>query len=241
MANENLLKIIVNGLENLAADNEILCELLNLRALVHGFDDTFEAAPFTPPARPYRDVAAAQARAAEVFGVIADNTAFFVLHLGGDPASPATLGDPVADADLLRLVIDWGTVQSGVQKAIVQLYGRQPNPPPGLSNPGAASEERLWAEIVAWAEKIAADSTLLTEVQHFETAGSTQEGDASPPLAAVEQAVQRTMLNSLRLAALLPHHLYHAAHPSPPAPQYVRARSSKPRAKRRKARVRRKQ
>ena len=108
-----------------------------------------------------------------------------------------------ADADLLRLAIDWGTIQSAVQKAIIQLYGPQPGPPPGLPHPGAASEQRLWAEIVGWLQKIAADSSQLTEVQHIEIDGASVENGTSP-LARFEQGAQRTTLNLMLIAGLLP-------------------------------------
>ena len=210
MAHENLLRIVVNGLENLAMDHQTLAEHLNLRALAHDYAETFEAAPFQPPVPPYPDVATSQAAAANLVATIAGDSAVLLLYLGGEPATPVPIPD-IAEADLLRLIIDWGTVQSAVQKAIIQLYGPQPAPPPALTNPGAASEERLWAEIVAWLEKIAADSILLTEVQHIET-GEGFQGEGSP-LARVEQGAQATALNLMLIAGRLPYHLFHAAHP----------------------------
>jgi hypothetical protein len=214
MAHETLLKMIVNGLQNLAMDQQTLFEHLNLRALAHQFDETFEGAPYDPPVPSYPDVATSQTEAASLVATIAGNSALFVRYLGGEPASPITIDDQTADADLLRLTIDWGTIQSGVQKAIIQLYGPQPGPPPGLPHPGAASEQRLWAEIVAWLQKIAADSSQLTEVQHFET-GSAPEEDSTSPLARIEQGAQRTTLNLMLIAGLLPYHLFRAARSAP--------------------------
>jgi hypothetical protein len=232
MAHETLLKMIVNGLQNLAVDQQTLCELLNLRALVHGFDETFEGAPFHPPLPPYPDTATSQTQAADLVATIAHNSALFVTYLGGQPASPVACAGAPDEADLLRLIIDWGTVQLGVQKAVVQLYGPQPAAPPGLPNPGASSEQRLWAEIVAWLKKIAADSTLLTEVHHFETEGEA-EGNGMLPLARMEQRAQETTLNLLQIAGLLPYHLFHAARVVPPdspeASEASVARSKRPR------------
>ena len=147
MAHEYLLKMVVNGLQNLAADNETLCEHLNLRVLFHGYSDTFEGAEFTPPVPPYPSKEASQAQAVDLISRMADNSALFVLYLHGTPELPELFDRAHEEADWLRLIIDWGTVQSGAQKAIVQLYGQQPAPPAGLPNPGAASEGRLWAEI----------------------------------------------------------------------------------------------
>jgi len=214
MAHETLLKMIVNGLQNLAVDQETLCELLNLRALVHGFVGTFEEASYHPPLPPYPDTATSQTQAADLVATIAQNSAFFVTYLGGEPALPVPAAGTPDEEQLLRLIIDWGTIQSGVQKAIVQLYGAQPAPPPALSNPGASSEQRLWAEIAAWLQKIAADSTLLTEVQQV---GSEVEppGDGVPPIARLEQSAQETTLNLLQIAGRLPYHLFHAAYAVP--------------------------
>lgn len=244
MAHETLLKMIVNGLQNLAVDQQTLFEHLNLRALAYQFDDTFEGAPYDPPVPPYPDVATSQIEAANLVATIAGNSALFVCYLGGEPASPV-MRDETADADLLRLAIDWGTIQSGVQKAIIQLYGPQPGPPPGLPHPGAASEQRLWAEIVAWLQKIAADSSQLTEVQHFETGSAPEENSASP-LARFEQGAQRTTLNLMLIAGRLPYHLFHAARSAPqeapPAPlqeSLVRSQRTRPRGAKQKRRRRR--
>ncbi len=208
MANETLLKMIVNGLQNLAVDHQTLCEHLNLRALFHGYPDTFAGTPFEPPVPPYPSKDASQTQAADLVARVADYSALLVLYLGGEPASPALFDGKCDEEGLLRLIVDWGTVHSGTQKAILQLYGRQPGPPAGLPNPGAASEERLWAEIVAWFEKIAADSDRLIEVQHMGP-GNAQQGNAPPhPLARIEQAVHRATLNTLLIAGRLPYHLY---------------------------------
>ncbi len=224
MANEIVLKMIVNGLERLAADNQILCEILNRRALVHEFDETFEGVPFSPPECPYQDVAASQTRAAELFAAIADHVAIFVAHLGGEPAEASPLQGAVDEADLLRLVVDWGTVQSGVQRAIVQLYGGEPAPPAGLPIPGPASEALLWSEIVAWAEKMLADSARLIQVQQLASDFEPEPVAPSGPVVVLEQEVQRATLNTLRLAALLPYHLFHAAHATPQGSQSARSR-----------------
>lgn len=217
MANELLLKMIVNGLHNIALDNETLFEYLNLRVLNYGRRRMFKPAAFKPPVPPYPSEDDTQDRAAGLMGTIADNTALLLLHLHGTPATPAPFDGTADESDLLRLVIDWGTVQTATYKAIVQLYGEQPAPPPGLPNPGAASEERLWAEIVAWLTKIAADSSLLVEVQDFEVGarGRRRSRTATAALVALERDVHRATLNTLQIAALLPYHVFHAAHAEP--------------------------
>jgi hypothetical protein len=212
MAHETLLRIVVNGLQNLAMDHQTLAEHLNLRALARDYEGRFEGAPFQPPELPYPDVATSQAVAADRVATIAADSALFLLALGGEPATPDPIPD-VAEADLLRLIIDWVTIQSAVQKAIIQLYGPHPAPPPALTNPGAASEERLWAEIVAWLEKIAADSILFTEVQHLQDGECVEAAGA--PLARMEQEAQAAALNLMLIAGRLPYHLFHAAHSAP--------------------------
>jgi hypothetical protein len=211
MANEYMLKQVVNGLENLATDNETLCEHLNLRAAFYGFPNRFEAASFSAPFPPYPSKEESQQRAAALMGRIADNSALALLSLGGQPASP----DPV-DADeteLLRSILDWGTVQSSLYKVMVQLYGRRPAPAPGLPNPGASSEPQLWAEIVAWLEKIAADTDRLTMVQEIPVDGFEGTSGTEPDaLVRLEQSVHRTTLNTLQVVGLLPQHLRGAAH-----------------------------
>jgi hypothetical protein len=235
MAHETLLRLMVNGLQNLAADQQTLGEHLNLRALVYGFDETFEGAPYDPPVPPYPDKVASQAQAADLVAAIAHNSALFAAYLGGTPTSPIAFDGELDEPDLLRLIIDWGTVQISAQKAILQLYGPQPGPPPSPTNPGAASEERLWAEIVAWLGKIAADSNLLSAVQHIETEVAPK-GDGLPPLARMERSAQETTLYMLQIAGRLPYHLLHAARAVPPggatsqpAAAVARAKTPRPR------------
>jgi len=231
MANEYLLKMIVSGLENLAMDNATVCGYLNLRAVLHGYSQSFEGAAFKAPKPPYMDKQESQATAADLIGTIADNAALALLYLRGEPASPDAFDVELDEADVLRLVLDWEVLQSGLYKVIVQLYGQQPAPAPALANPGASSEERLWAEIVAWFAKIGADTDRVIDVQQIPivdqnlaaTGTSEKKGsrparhssgviDGLPPLNRLEQGVHRATLNTLKFAGLLPHHLYHAAH-----------------------------
>jgi hypothetical protein len=214
MANELLLKMIVNGLRNVAIDNETLFEHLNLRALNYGKRRLFRPAPYRPPVPPYPREEQSQARAAELMGRVADKMALFVLHLGGTPPPPQPLADAaIGEDDLLRLVIDWGTVQSAAYKSIIQLYGEPPAPLPGLPNPGAASRQRLWAEIAALLDRIAKDGHRVVAVQDLRvTAAKRGSGRGTAPLLALEHHVQRAALNTLAVAARLPYHLFHAAH-----------------------------
>jgi hypothetical protein len=221
MASEYLLKLIVNGLQNLAADNEIVCEYLNRRAVLYGYLERFEGAPFAAPAPPYADKLQSQLRAADLIGRIADDAALALRYLGGEPASPDVFDGQASEDDLLRLVLDWATLQSGLYKVILRLYGRQPLPSPALASPGPSSDKRLWAEIVAWFEKIAADTERVTGVQHLPSGplGRKRSRRSRRPsgrggdliLRRLEQGVRRATLNTLGLAGRLPHHLYHAA------------------------------
>ena len=215
MAHEYLLKMIVNGLESLAADSETLFGYLNLRALLHGYVDVFEAAPFVAPVAPYPSTDDSQTQAATSAEKIADNTGFTLKFLGGEPQTTNPFNGGVGQADMLRLILDWGTLQSGIYKAIVQLYGLQPAPPARLAGPGASSAQRLWAEIAAWLDKMAEDTDLLTSVQHIDTKSTAKKKGAKAALQSIsriEQAVHRATLNTMRMAALLPYHLYHSAH-----------------------------
>jgi hypothetical protein len=221
MANEYLLKLIVNSLENLAADNEIVCEYLNLRALLYGYPERFEGAAFEAPEPPYPDKSQSQAEAVDFIERIADRAALALRYLGGKPASPDLFGEHASEADLLRLVIDWATLQSGLYKVMVELYGRQPVPAPALCSPGPSSEQQLWAEIVAWLAKIAADTDRVVGVQHLPPAVSRKGSRRRPrrsgirsdlaTLERLEQGARRANLNTLAIVGRLPHHLYHAA------------------------------
>src|SRR6478735_1998439 len=102
MANELLLKMIVNGLRNVSIDNETVFEHLNLRALYYGKRRLFRPARYRPPVPPYPSEGRSQARAAELMGKVADKLALFALQVGGTPAAPSPLEDPAIDqADLL--------------------------------------------------------------------------------------------------------------------------------------------
>lgn len=215
MANELLLKMIVNGLHNSSLDNEVLFEHLNLRALFYGRKRLFRPSRYAPPVPPYRSEEVSRLRAAALMTRVADKLALFAVYLGATPATPRGLADEALDeADLLRLVIDWGTVQAAAYKSIIQLYGEDPAPPPPLPNPGAASSQRLWAEIAALLERIATDSHRVAAVQDLPVTYAPRRGARSrlAPLVAFEQEVQRAALNTLEVAARLPYHLFHAAH-----------------------------
>jgi hypothetical protein len=217
MANELLLKRIVNGLHNRAMDNATLFEHLNLRVLAYGGRHLFHTTRLKTPKPPYPSEAHSQAKAVALMSRIADKLALFALHLGGTPAEPEPLVDLVDETDLLRLIIDWGTVQSAAYKSIVQLYGEQPAPPPGLPNPGAASSQRLWAEIAAAMAQIAGDGEREVKVQGLRVRYAPRRGvrGALSPLQALERDVHRAALNTLEVAGRLPYHLFHAARSTP--------------------------
>jgi hypothetical protein len=216
MGNEYPLKVMVVGLQNLADDNHTLCEFLNLRAKHYGYDAQFEGAKHKPPLPPYPDKKASQAKAADLVTKIADNNAYAVKSLGGKPSAPPPLeSKSYEEADLLRLVIDWGMLQSGVYKAMLRLYGQRPTQLAETISPGPGSETRLWCEIVAWLEKIATDTDLYNMVQNINPKRPPKPKPADtdmPSLIRMELGVHRVTLDLLQIASLLPYHLYHAAH-----------------------------
>ena len=207
MANEDELKKIVNRLQRVAADNETVYGHLDGRAQHHGWPGRFKARPKRPSQPPYPPEAVSRRKAADLIEKLADHTAVFLTHLGGTPASNAS-SRATSDADLLRLIRDWGIVHGGALKTIVQLYRRQPAPDPAPPNPGPATDQELWAEMVAWYEKMAADTDSFKTAQHFQNP-SGQPGQGND-LARLEQGVRRATLNTLQIAGLLPYHLLHA-------------------------------
>jgi hypothetical protein len=208
MAHEDTLKMIVKRLQRVAEDNETVYVHLDGRAQHHGYRGRFRAKQKNPPQN--NTEAVSRTKAANLVEKIADNTAVFVVYLGGTATSNASSG-AANDADLLRLIRDWGIVHAGALKTIVQLYRRQPAPDPAPADPDTATPQELWAEIVAWFEKMEADTDCLKTVQQFQNA-SGQPGQGTD-LQRLEQGVRRATLNTLQIAGLLPYHLYHAAQP----------------------------
>lgn len=208
MANELMLKTIVNRLERVAADNETVFGHLDGRAQHHGYPGRFRAKQKNPPQPDPEPVS--RTKAANLIEKIADTTAAFVVYLGGTATSNTSSG-ATNDADLLRLIRDWGIVHAGALKTIVQLYRRQPAPDPVPANVGSATAQQLWAEIVTWYEKMEADTDFFKTVQQFpNTSGQAGQGS---DLERLEQGVRRATLNTMQIATLLPHHLYHAGQP----------------------------
>ena len=179
MANENELKKIVNRLERVAADNETVYGHLDGRPQHRKYPGRFNAKTKRPPQPPYDTEAVSHKKAADLIEKIADHTAAFVTFLGGTPASNASSG-ATNDADLLRLIRDWGVVHGGALKAIVQLYRRQPAPDPAPPNPGPATDQELWAEMVAWFEKMEADTDSFKAVQQFPNASGANGAGNRP-------------------------------------------------------------
>lgn len=210
MANEDELKKIVSRLQCVAADNETVYGHLNARAQHHGYPGQFKAKPKRPLQPPYPPEAVSRKKAVDLIEKIADHTAAFARYLGGTPASNASSG-ATDDAALLRLIRDWGIVHGGALKTIVQLYRCSPASDPTPPTPGPEKPEQLWAEMVAWFEKMEVDTDSFKGVQQFPNA-SGQTGQGSD-LDRLEQGVRRATLNTLQIAGLLPYHLYHANQP----------------------------
>ncbi len=223
MAHEHLLKMLVDGLENMARDFEIFGKLLNQRAEVHGFPHLFKPTDYHPPKpflKPpnYPSKEESLTRAAESALKVAENYALVVayFHLAPNPPEPLN-PEQIGEEGLLHLITSWQELGAGVFKTILKLYGERPVSPPPSPEPGASSELRLWAEAAAWLEKIAADSTLFTASQELsKTSKSRPKKNPSVPvldsLARLEQALHWTTADSLLVANALPYHLYRAAH-----------------------------
>lgn len=208
MANGSMLKAIVNRLERIAADNETVFGHLDGRAKHRGYKGRFQAKKKNSPQPDPEKVSLSNA--ADLIEKIADHTAAYLVYLGGTATSNTASG-ATSDAELLRLIQDWGIVHAGALKTIVQLYRHQPAPDPTPANVGAATAQELWAEIAAWYEKIEADTGSFKAVQEFpNTSGQTGQGS---DLERLEQGVRRATLNTVQIAALLPYHLYHAKQP----------------------------
>jgi hypothetical protein len=221
MAHEFILKSLVDGLENMAGDFEKFGVLLNQRAEVYGFSIRFKPTPYhTPRAPNYPSKEESLARAADFEEKIADNYGLVVSYFRIQSDPPTTLSpESYGEDGLLDLIASWQRLCAGVFKVTLNLYGEKPLPPPPASQPGAASELRLCAEIAAWLEKIAADSTLFSASQGLSKASKSRATKLSPApvldsLARLEQAFHRTTSNALLVANKLPHHLYRAAHKS---------------------------
>lgn len=212
MANEFALKMIVDGLRNLAADNEKLCHFLNIRARLKGSRDFKGASLRATPAK-LRGADAFQEKAADLITQIADNNAFAVLSVGGQPANPNPIKEKLEDSDLLRLMMDWGSIQGAIYKATLRLYGLVPTPVHEPVGPGPLSEIQLWREIVQWLQKIADDTDMYTEVQKIIPKNFSQIPTPAnlTPLVRMELGVHRVALDLMTIAGKLPHHLFHVA------------------------------
>jgi len=219
MAHHYILKSLVDGLENMAGDFERFGVLLNQRADVYGFPIRFKPTPYRPPKPPnYPSKEESLARAADFEVKIADNYGLVAAYFRIQSPPPTTLNpDSYGEEGLLDVIASWQGLCAGVFKATLNLYGEKPLPPPPAPQPGPASELRLWAEIAAWLEKIAADSTLFSASQELSKASKSSSKKIPPApvldsLVRLEQAFHRTTSSALLVANALPYHLYRAAH-----------------------------
>jgi hypothetical protein len=218
MAHEYMLKMLVDGLANSAHDFQTFATLLNQRAELHGVKTLFGATEYQAPGPKYPSKEESSTRAAEAAVKVADNYQLVVAYFRITSQPPEPL-DPASydEEGLLQLILSWQVLGAGAFKAIVNLYGEMPAPPPPSSLPGAASELRLWAEVAAWLEKLASDSTLFSVSQQLTHAEKSRPKKVRPApmlgsLARLEHALHRTTADSLLVANVLPYHLYRAAH-----------------------------
>ena len=183
MANEHLLKTIVNLLENFSDDCDALGDWLNRR--VPNAANHYQRVPFIPPKPPAGNVFPPPIdhfrQAANLMDAVAgrnEDVARLVLHT--IPANPGPMPGPVTDEEAMRSIVDWLIVASGSLKTVLRLYGAEPSPGPSFSHPGALSEKRLCAEIVSWLKKISDDSDRFARSQ-----GITRPVPPPPPYSTV--------------------------------------------------------
>jgi hypothetical protein len=218
MAHEYMLKMLVDGLANSAHDFQTFATLLNQRAELYGVKTLFRATKYEAPGPKYPSKDESSARAAEAAAKVADNYQLVLVYFGITSQPPEPLDPKLYNEEgLLQLILAWQVLGAGVFKAILNLYGERPAPPPPSSLPGAASELRLWAEVAAWLEKLKSDSTLFSVSQHLAPAGKSPPRKIRPApllssLVGLEHALHRTTADSLLVANVLPYHLYRAAH-----------------------------
>jgi hypothetical protein len=218
MAHEYMLKMLVDGLANTAHDFETFATLLNQRAELYGIKTLFEATKYRAPGPKYPSREESATRAAEAAARVADNYQLVITYFRITSTPPEPLNPELYDEEgLLQLVLSWQVLGAGAFKAILYLYGEKPAPPSFSPQPGAASDLKLWAEIAAWLEKIAADSTLFSVSQDLSDTNKSRPKKVRPAavlssLVRLEQALHRTTADSLLVANVLPYHLYRAAH-----------------------------
>jgi hypothetical protein len=213
-----MLKMLVDGLANTAHDFQTFATLLNQRAELYGVRTLFRPTKYRAPRPEYPSREESSTRAAEAAVKGANNYQlvlgyFRIISRPPEPLDPELYGEE----GLLQLILSWQALGAGAFKAIVSLYGERPAPSPSSSPPGAASELRLWAEIAAWFEKLASDSTLFSVSQQLAPEERPRPKRVRPApvvdsLVRLEQALHRTTADSLSVANVLPYHLYRAAH-----------------------------
>ena len=217
MAHEYMLKILVDGLANTVHDFQTFATLLNQRAELYGVKTRFGATAYRAPGPKYPSREESTTRAADAAVKVADNYQLVMTYFRITSKPPEPLNAELYDEEgLLHLILSWQVLGAGAFKAILNLYGERPAPPPPSSQPGAASELRLWAEIAALLEKLESDSTLFSVSQHLAPADKSRPKKVRPAtvvssLVRLEQALHRTTADSLLVADVLPYHLYRAA------------------------------
>jgi hypothetical protein len=213
MAHEQVLKILVGGLENTASDFEKLAELLNLRTRLRG--KKFIPAAYQPPRPPYVTQEESAGNAAASAATIANAYASAVKYFRAEPSSPAALeASNYDERGLLHLIGSWQGLRAGVLKAILRTYGELAAGQAPALLPGPASEQRLWAEVAARFEKLAKDATSFSAAQRLAPGplsglASKRSAPILESLVLLEQSVHRATLDALLVAGALPYHLYH--------------------------------
>jgi hypothetical protein len=233
MAHALILKTISVGLENWAKDCVQLGEFLELRVKAHQALGLKPPIPVgTPPFKetPYvdpkpgtygkvagTDRAQLLSQAADMLDSVASlnqDTLADPQIFGGQPAAPAMLAAQTSEDDLLRLIVNWQALASHFFKVALKMYGLEPQPHPVVRHPGAGSEERHLATILAWLTKIQADAVSFQRAQNITPGGGyhTNPGTGSfgDSLLRVEQAYHKVALDVAQIATFLPNHLLRA-------------------------------
>jgi hypothetical protein len=217
VANERTLKVLCSVLGNTASDCETLFRLLDSRAYERGSKVGFSPAPIQLPMPPFpgksRSAAIAVTYAKALLQDYVSVLGYFNLAPStANPVNPSVYGEN----GLLHLITEWQSLRGGIIKLMVTQYGGHAVDPPRLYPPGSASEDRLWAEVAVWLQKLEGDVNSFLSIQGI-TPGHVPPLPVPTPnlidsMVDLEQTFHQATLDAMLIVSALPYHLYHAAH-----------------------------
>jgi hypothetical protein len=220
------LKDVLNRLQNWSDDSETLARHLD-PPTGNPANPGFVPTPLVLPIRdrkkyPNSDgfppVEASMARAADLLESFAANNSAILSFLQLATSDPPTADQQIPDItgdQLLGLSTNWILLFGEQLKAMLNLYGDIPGPPPPAPHPGGTSEYRIAAEIVSWLTKISSEMIIFSRSQ---TVGGLRgvppanEGPFDPldvSLSKLEQQFHRISLDYATIANNLPYHFSH--------------------------------